>query len=41
MNKSNKVTKWVDDKTPINAQNLNNIESGLKNLYENGLSADD
>ena len=41
MNKSYKVTKWVDNKTPINAQNLNNIESGLKNLYENALSADD
>lgn len=24
-------TKWVNDLTPVNATNMNNIESGIKN----------
>lgn len=41
MEKSYKATKWVDNKTPINAQNLNKIEDGLSYLHENALSKDD
>ena len=31
-------TSWVDNKTQINAEKLNNIENGISNLYENTLS---
>lgn len=31
-------TNWVDNKTPVNAENLNNIENGLENIYNNTLS---
>lgn len=31
-------TNWVDNKTPVNAENLNNIENGISNLYANSIS---
>lgn len=31
-------TNWVDNKTPVNAANLNNIERGLVNLFANAIS---
>lgn len=31
-------TRWVDNKTPVNAENLNNIENGISNLYSNAIS---
>ena len=34
-------TAWVDNKTPINAQRLNNIENGISTLFTNALSASD
>ncbi len=34
-------TTWVDNQTPINACNLNNIERGIENLYNNSLSVSD
>ena len=34
-------TTWVDNKTPINAANLNKIENAVSNLYQNALSASD
>lgn len=27
-------TNWINNQTPINADNLNNIEQGISNLYE-------
>ena len=34
-------TNWVDNKTPINAANLNKIENAISDLYTNALSASD
>ena len=34
-------TSWVDNKTPINAQRLNNIENGISTLFANALSSSD
>lgn len=31
-------TKWIDNKTPVNAANLNRIESAIGDLYNNALS---
>lgn len=31
-------TSWVDNKTPINAANLNKIENAISDLYANSLS---
>jgi hypothetical protein len=31
-------TKWVDNKTPVNAANLNNIENGLETLFNTSIS---
>lgn len=31
-------TLWEDNKTPLNASNLNNIENGIEGLYNNALS---
>lgn len=31
-------TIWEDNKTPVNAENLNNIENGIDNLYSNAIS---
>ena len=30
-------TQWVDNSTPVNAENLNNIENGISNLYSNAI----
>lgn len=30
-------TQWVDNSTPINAENLNKIENGISGLYSNAL----
>ena len=32
-------TTWIDNKTPVNAANLNKIESALSDLYTNALSS--
>lgn len=32
-------TQWEDNKTPINADRLNNIERGIENLYNNAIGA--
>ena len=34
-------TIWEDNKTPVNAANLNNIENGISGLYSNALSVSD
>lgn len=34
-------TNWVDNTTPVNANNLNNIERGISDLYQNALSRSD
>ena len=34
-------TNWVDDDTPISAENLNNIEKGIESLYLNALGLSD
>lgn len=34
-------TNWIDNTTPVNANNLNNIERGISNLYQNALSRSD
>ena len=31
-------TTWVNNKTPLDASNLNNIESGIEGLYSDALS---
>lgn len=31
-------TNWIDNKTPVNAANLNKIETALNYLYSNSLS---
>ena len=31
-------TNWVDNKTPVNAENLNNIENGISHLFDNAIS---
>lgn len=33
-------TKWVDGTTPVNAQNMNKIEEGIRQLDTNKLDAD-
>lgn len=39
-NKTYKKTKWVDNKTCVNAYNLNKIEDALETLYSEALSRD-
>lgn len=34
-------TKWIDNKTPVNAANLNKIEDSLSFLYNNALGLTD
>lgn len=34
-------TKWVDNQTPVNAENLNKIESAIQSITENALSPSD
>ena len=34
-------TTWVDNKTPVNAANLNKIENAILDLYQNALSVSD
>lgn len=34
-------TTWIDNKTPVNAANLNKIEGAIADLYSNALSASD
>lgn len=34
-------TKWIDNKTPVNAANLNKIEDSLGYLYNNALGITD
>ena len=31
-------TTWIDNKTPVNAANLNKIESAISDLYTNAIS---
>ena len=31
-------TNWTDNKTPVNAANLNNIEKGISDLYSSAIS---
>lgn len=40
MNKSYTKTTWVDNKTPVNAKNLNKIENALSELYETAATED-
>ena len=39
MKKSYTKTKWVDGKTPINAQNLNKLEEAVKYLYDTAIES--
>lgn len=32
-------TTWVDNKTPVNAANMNHIESAISDLYSSSISA--
>ena len=32
-------TTWIDNKTPVNAANLNKIENAISDLYSNAVSA--
>lgn len=41
MNQNYKKTQWVDGKTPIDAEKLNNIENAISNLFSQTLSASD
>ena len=41
MKSSYNKTKWVDNRTPVNAQNLNKIESALSDLYTNALQGEE
>lgn len=41
MKNSYSKTKWVDNKTPVNAQNLNKIEDAIGDIYTNALDYDD
>ena len=34
-------TTWVDNATPVNAANLNKIETAITDLYQNALSVSD
>ena len=34
-------TKWIDNKTPVNAANLNKIEDSLSYLYNNAIGLTD
>lgn len=34
-------TTWIDNKTPVNAANLNKIENAIVDLYQNALSVSD
>ena len=34
-------TQWIDNKTPVNAANLNKIENALHTLYSNSLGYSD
>ena len=31
-------TTWIDNRTPVNAANLNNIERGIESLFNNAVS---
>lgn len=31
-------TNWIDNRTPVNASNLNNIERGIDTLFKNAIS---
>ena len=31
-------TSWIDNRTPVNAANLNNIERGIESLFKNAIS---
>ena len=31
-------TNWIDNKTPVNSANLNNIEKGIATLFANAIS---
>lgn len=41
MKKSYTKTKWIDNKTPVNAQNLNKIENALSEVYEKAMESSD
>lgn len=41
MKKAYNKTKWIDNKTPVNAQNLNKIENALSEIYEKAVEKDD
>ena len=34
-------TTWVDNKTPVNAANMNHIESAISDLYSSAVSSSD
>ena len=34
-------TFWIDNKTKVNAEKLNNIERGISNLYDSSLTSSD
>lgn len=40
MKKTYTKTTWVDNRTPVNAKNLNKIESALSDLYESTAEED-
>ena len=37
MKKTYNKTKWIDKRTPVNAQNLNKLEEAVKYLYDTAL----
>lgn len=39
MKKKYNRTDWADNKTPVNAKNLNNIEKGIRDLYSDALDS--
>ena len=41
MKKSYTKTEWKNGETRINAKNMNNIESGISDLYDNAISSDE
>ena len=41
MKNSYSKTKWVDNKTPVNAQNLNKIKEAIGDIYTNARDYDD
>lgn len=41
MKKGYTKTEWKNGETRINAKNMNNIENGISDLYDNAISSDE